>query len=172
MPLALKCMFCCTCLAGAGAGSRVCLLAQVTRCGLQITDCDSSTTHLPFREVHPPCASLPLQAAQSPLTVAVAAGAIALPTLLKLAALFEKKQLATDLHTCEQLPVEIELGPEFVFHSIFACPVSRDQSTAENPPVLLPCNHVLCEQSVLKIAKSRTRMFKCPYCPTEVSRCF
>ena len=27
----------------------------------------------------------------------------------------------------EQLPVEIPLGQEFVFHSIFACPVSRDQ---------------------------------------------
>ena len=27
----------------------------------------------------------------------------------------------------EQLPLEIPLGPEFVFHSIFACPVSRDQ---------------------------------------------
>lgn len=109
-----------------------------------------------------------MQAAQSPLAVAVAAGAIALPALLKLAALFEK-QLSTDLHTCEQLPVEVELGPEFVFHSIFACPVSRDQSTSDNPPVLLPCNHVLCEQSVLKIAKSRARSFKCPYCPTEVS---
>jgi hypothetical protein len=27
----------------------------------------------------------------------------------------------------EQLPVEIPLGREFVFHSVFACPVSRDQ---------------------------------------------
>jgi hypothetical protein len=43
----------------------------------------------------------------------------------------------------------------------------RDQSTPDNPPLLLPCNHVLCEQSVLKIAKSRTRVFKCPYCPVE-----
>jgi len=33
--------------------------------------------------------------------------------------------------------------------------------------VLLPCNHVLCEQSVLKIAKSRMRTFKCPYCPVD-----
>lgn len=27
----------------------------------------------------------------------------------------------------EQLPLEVPLGQEFVFHSIFACPVSRDQ---------------------------------------------
>ena len=33
---------------------------------------------------------------------------------------------------------------EFVFHSIFACPVSKDQSTRDNPPMLLPCGHVLC----------------------------
>ena len=32
-----------------------------------------------------------------------------------------------DWSNCEQLPVEIELGKEFVFHSVFACPVSRDQ---------------------------------------------
>ena len=36
---------------------------------------------------------------------------------------------------------------EFVFHSIFACPVSKDQSTDTNPPMLLPCGHVLCQVS-------------------------
>ena len=70
-----------------------------------------------------------------------------------------------DLAVCEELPVELELGQEFVFHSIFACPVSRDQSTPENPPTMLPCGHVLCKQSVVKIAKGTTRTFKCPYCP-------
>lgn len=30
-----------------------------------------------------------------------------------------------DLKCCHQLPVELELGDEFVFHTIFACPVSR-----------------------------------------------
>lgn len=67
----------------------------------------------------------------------------------------------------DELPVEIELGPEFVFRSIFACPVSRDMSTSDNPPMLLPCGHVLCEQTCAKLAKTRTRPFKCPYCPQE-----
>jgi hypothetical protein len=34
----------------------------------------------------------------------------------------------------KQLPVETPLDNAFQFHSIFACPVSREQSTAENPP--------------------------------------
>lgn len=110
--------------------------------------------------------SLMGQACESPLAVSVAAGAAALPPLFKLATVMEQK-MQGDLRTCEQLPMELELGDEFVFHSIFACPVSRDQSTPDNPPMLLPCNHVLCEQSVLKIAKNRTRVFKCPYCPVE-----
>lgn len=109
--------------------------------------------------------SLMGQAFESPLAVTVAAGTIALPALLKLATVMEKN--LQDFKTCDQLPIEIELGPEFVFHSIFACPVSKDQSGVDNPPMLLPCNHVLCEQSILKIAKTRTRNFKCPYCPME-----
>jgi hypothetical protein len=55
--------------------------------------------------------------------VALAAGTVALPALLKLASVMEKG--GQDLQSCEQLPVELELGREFVFHSIFACPVSR-----------------------------------------------
>ncbi|KAL6756141.1 hypothetical protein V8C86DRAFT_2655777 [Haematococcus lacustris] len=102
---------------------------------------------------------------ESPLAVALAAGAVALPALIKLSAAMEKGK--QDLRTVDQLPVELGLGTEFVFHPIFACPVSRDQATPDNPPMLLPCNHVLCQQSVLKIAKSRTRVFKCPYCPVE-----
>lgn len=105
------------------------------------------------------------QAFESPLAVTVAAGSVALPALLKLAQVMEKN--GQDLSACEQLPIELELGQEFVFHSIFACPVSRDQSTPDNPPKLLPCNHVLCEQSIAKISRSRNKVFKCPYCPME-----
>jgi hypothetical protein len=98
--------------------------------------------------------------------VTVAAGSVGLPALLKLASVMEKGGQGS-LASCQQLPIEIELGQEFVYHSIFACPVSREQSTADNPPKLLPCNHVLCEQSILRIARNRSRVFKCPYCPME-----
>ncbi|MEW5312091.1 MAG: hypothetical protein WDW38_003745 [Sanguina aurantia] len=74
------------------------------------------------------------QASESPFTVTVAAGSAALPELLKLACVMERTCTLQDLQTCEQLPMELELGSEFAFHSIFACPVSREQSSAENPP--------------------------------------
>jgi hypothetical protein len=69
-----------------------------------------------------------LQAYDSPLAVTLAAGSVALPALLKLAGVMEKG--GQELASCDQLPIEIELGQEFVYHSIFACPVSRDQSRA------------------------------------------
>ena len=47
--------------------------------------------------------------------------------------------------------------------------VSREQSTAGNPPMLLPCGHALAKQSLLKIAKNSGRPFKCPYCPMEAT---
>ncbi|GAB4815761.1 hypothetical protein N2152v2_002807 [Parachlorella kessleri] len=121
------------------------------------------------------------QAQDSPLLVTVAAGSAALPTLLKLASVVAlAAPTAAELaaggagaggegEEAPSLPVEIPLGREFVFHSIFACPVSREQSSAGNPPWMLPCGHVICKQSVLKIAKAATRPFKCPYCPQEAT---
>ena len=99
------------------------------------------------------------QAYESPLLVTTAAGSVALPTLIKLATVMEGQ--AQDLSRIEQLPVDLELGPEFIFHSIFACPVSRDQSGPNNPPMMLPCGHVLCATSIDRIAKNPSRSFNC-----------
>ncbi|OIV96103.1 hypothetical protein TanjilG_13035 [Lupinus angustifolius] len=107
------------------------------------------------------------QSYQSALSVAFAAGVEGLPTLLKLANLMASKK--PEWQAMKQLPVSVELGKEFQFHSIFVCPVSRDQGSEENPPMLLPCLHVLCKQSIIKLSKSSTRTFKCPYCPAEAT---
>ena len=107
------------------------------------------------------------QSYDSPLSVAVAAGVEGLPTLLKLANVMAAKK--QEWQAMKQLPVPVELGKEFQFHSIFVCPVSRDQGSEENPPMLLPCLHVLCKQSIIKLSKSSTRTFKCPYCPQEAT---
>mmetsp|Transcript_15093 Transcript_15093/g.29086 ORF Transcript_15093/g.29086 Transcript_15093/m.29086 type:complete len:407 (-) Transcript_15093:152-1372(-) len=126
------------------------------------------------------------QAQVSPLSTTMIAGTIALPRLLKLANVMMcqnfvqsnshlgNNSLACDMTASEdrksfsQLPVEIHLGKEFVFHSVFACPVSKDQATEDNPPMLMPCGHVLCKVSITKLAKGgNNRPFKCPYCPNE-----
>ncbi|KAF9607936.1 hypothetical protein IFM89_003856 [Coptis chinensis] len=107
------------------------------------------------------------QSYESPLNVVIEAGVQGLPTLLKLANVMAAKK--QEWLAMKQLPVPLDLGREFQFHSIFVCPVSRDQGSEENPPMLMPCGHVLCKQSIVKLSKSSTRTFKCPYCPLEAT---
>ena len=85
------------------------------------------------------CCALMGASAESPFAVAVAAGAAALPTLLKMTAVMTAK--GQPWEGLEQLPLEVELPPRFAFHSVFACPVARDQSTPDNPPMILPCGY-------------------------------
>ncbi|KAG2696037.1 hypothetical protein I3760_07G040200 [Carya illinoinensis] len=103
---------------------------------------------------------------ESPLSVTIAAGIQGLPPLLKfMNVMAGKKQ---EWQTMKQLPVPVELDKEFQFHSVFVCPVSKEQSTDDNPPMLMPCGHVLCKQSIMKMSKNSSKSFKCPYCPSDV----
>ncbi|KAJ5278809.1 hypothetical protein N7478_004181 [Penicillium angulare] len=108
------------------------------------------------------CSLLGLSA-DSPLYVAATAGAIALPTLLKLQTIMKSKH--TEWTSENELPVEIPLPPSYLFHSIFVCPVSKEQATDENPPMMMPCGHVIAEESLRRLSKGNR--FKCPYCPNE-----
>lgn len=108
------------------------------------------------------------QPSNSPLTVALSAGLESLPALLKLVHVMALKK--DEWEAMKQLPVPLELGNEFQFHSVFVCPVSRDQSSEENPPMMMPCRHVISKQSLMRLSKNCTyRGFKCPYCPAETS---
>ncbi|KAJ5572224.1 Zinc finger RING/FYVE/PHD-type [Penicillium sp. DV-2018c] len=130
------------------------------------------------------CSLLGLSA-DSPLYIAATAGAIALPTLLKLQDIMKSKR--TEWTTENELPVrrplcsvqvysqdkadnsiyqvEIPLPPQYLFHSIFVCPVSKEQATDDNPPMMMPCGHVIAQESLKRLAKGNR--FKCPYCPSE-----
>ncbi|KAL1970601.1 hypothetical protein VTN77DRAFT_4245 [Rasamsonia byssochlamydoides] len=108
------------------------------------------------------CSLLGLSA-DSPLYIAATAGAIALPTLQKLQTIMKAKR--TEWTTQNELPVEIPLPPSYLFHSIFVCPVSKEQTTDQNPPMMMPCGHVIAQESLTRLSKGSK--FKCPYCPNE-----
>jgi E3 ubiquitin-protein transferase RMND5 len=108
------------------------------------------------------CSLLGLSA-DSPLYVAATAGAIALPNLLKVKSVM--KATRTEWTTHQEMPVEIPLPPAYHFHSIFVCPVSKEQATDANPPMMMPCGHVICKESLDRVSKGSR--FKCPYCPSE-----
>jgi hypothetical protein len=76
------------------------------------------------------------------------------------------KERKSEWSQTDELPIEIQLAPENRYHSIFACPVSKEQSTEQNPPMMMTCGHVITKESLQKLSKSNGRV-KCPYCPTE-----
>ncbi|KAI5235540.1 RMND5A protein [Aureobasidium subglaciale] len=108
------------------------------------------------------CAMLGLSE-KSPLYTAATAGAIALPVLEKLERVMG--EVGGQWTSVNELPVEIPLPHSYLFHSIFVCPVSKEQGTDTNPPMMLPCGHIIAKESLEKI--SRGNKFKCPYCPVE-----
>ncbi|ODA81049.1 hypothetical protein RJ55_04011 [Drechmeria coniospora] len=102
-------------------------------------------------------------AAESPLYVAVTAGSIALPRLIKYTTYMKEKK--TEWTTENELAFETPLPESMIYHPIFVCPVSKEQTTESNPAMMLPCGHVICRDSLHRIAKGSR--YKCPYCPTE-----
>ena len=77
--------------------------------------------------------------------------------------------------TSNELPCEVELGREFLFHNVFVCPVSKEVSVSskDNPPMLLTCGHVISKNSLNRLARgaaaSRDGKFKCHTCPTTMT---
>ncbi|TMW65451.1 hypothetical protein Poli38472_008093 [Pythium oligandrum] len=99
------------------------------------------------------------------LDTCLSVGIAALPAMRKLVAVMDSKM--TDWEALEELPVELPIANEHRFHTVFACPVSKEESTPSNPPMLLKCGHVICKSCVKKISFNMTRRFKCPTCPME-----
>ncbi|XP_023213481.1 protein RMD5 homolog A-like isoform X1 [Centruroides sculpturatus] len=110
------------------------------------------------------CALLGLSV-ESPLTVCINAGCIALPALLNIKQVMQQRQVTGVWSTRDELPIEIDLGHKCRFHSIFACPILRQQSSDSNPPMRLVCGHVISRDALNKLANGNK--LKCPYCPVE-----
>ncbi|KAL2136523.1 hypothetical protein VTI74DRAFT_3348 [Chaetomium olivicolor] len=108
------------------------------------------------------CSLLGLSA-ESPLYLAVTAGALALPRLMKYT--MATRATGTEWTTAQELPFETPLPESMLFHSIFVCPVSKEQTTEDNPPMVIPCGHMLAKETLQKLCKGSR--FKCPYCPSE-----
>ncbi|POS77749.1 hypothetical protein DHEL01_v203845 [Diaporthe helianthi] len=109
------------------------------------------------------CSLLGLSA-ESPLYVAATAGAISLPRLMMFVGV--RAQARASWTTASELAFDTPLPRSMIYHSIFVCPVSKEQTTDRTPPMMLPCGHVLARDSLKNLVKSHQR-YKCPYCPVE-----
>lgn len=52
------------------------------------------------------------------------------------------------------LQIEIDLGKQGRYHSVFACPILRQQSTENNPPMKLVCGHVISRDALNKLTNA------------------
>ncbi|KAG7389867.1 E3 ubiquitin-protein transferase rmnd5b [Phytophthora pseudosyringae] len=102
---------------------------------------------------------------RSYLETCLSAGVSALPAMHKLVSVMDSKMGGWS--SMEELPVEIPIAKELRFHNVFSCPVSKEENTPENPPILLKCGHVICRSCVKRFSYNMTRRFKCPTCPVE-----
>ncbi|KZO95194.1 hypothetical protein CALVIDRAFT_500452 [Calocera viscosa TUFC12733] len=65
-----------------------------------------------------------------------------------------------------ELPVELPVPVRHRYHTVVCCPVVREPTNEENPPMLLSCGHVISKEAITRLQKGAQRV-KCPYCPVE-----
>ncbi|XP_053608910.1 E3 ubiquitin-protein transferase RMND5B [Plodia interpunctella] len=101
----------------------------------------------------------------SPVAGAVLAGARVLPALHDIRAKMTHPHVIA-AWADDELPLEVDLGEDGGgYHSVFACPILRQQASEQNPPMRLLCGHVISRDALNKLAMAAK--LKCPYCPME-----
>ncbi|CAF3384971.1 unnamed protein product [Rotaria sp. Silwood1] len=101
----------------------------------------------------------------SPLYVVMKIGFQALPALMSIVNAMQNTQVCHILSK-DELPIEVDVGQEHRYHSVFACPILRQQTTDQNPPMKLVCGHVISKDALNKL--SIQNKLKCPYCPLGI----
>ncbi|XP_050549972.1 E3 ubiquitin-protein ligase RMND5A isoform X4 [Spodoptera frugiperda] len=103
----------------------------------------------------------------SPLAGGVLAGARVLPALHDIRSKMSHPHVIA-AWSDDELPFEVDLGEDGGgYHSVFACPILRQQASEQNPPMRLLCGHVISRDALNKLAMGAK--LKCPYCPMEQS---
>lgn len=107
---------------------------------------------------------------ECPLNICIHAGCKALPALINIVQVMQQTQVGHILSK-DELPIEIDIGPNCRYHSVFTCPILRQQSTDLNPPMKLICGHVISKDALNKLNSTgkyvNNKLLKCPYCPIE-----
>lgn len=99
---------------------------------------------------------------ESPLEVTINAGCEALPSLINIKQAIQMRHVTGVWSSRDELPIETR---KCHYHSIFACPILRQQSSESNPPMRLTCGHVISRDALNKLTNGSK--LKCPYCPVE-----
>ncbi|WOL05811.1 hypothetical protein Cni_G14542 [Canna indica] len=116
---------------------------------------------LPEKFKHQFC-SLLGESYQGALGVAIVTGFRELPMLVKLQKLTDGEQ---DWESMHQLPIPIELETQLLLRSVVVCPGLKEKTSNENPPLLMPCGHVLSKKLITLISgNTRCLSFWCPCC--------
>ncbi|KAG6442427.1 hypothetical protein O3G_MSEX002369 [Manduca sexta] len=111
------------------------------------------------------CALLRL-APLSPLAGAVLAGGRVLPALHDIRAKMTHPHVIA-AWSDDELPFEVDLGEEGGgYHSVFACPILRQQASDQNPPMRLLCGHVISRDALNKLAMG-AKSVQQTYCITN-----
>lgn len=104
---------------------------------------------------------------ESGFYLSIVSGMISLPQILKAESILKSKK---EMLNEKELPYEIQLPNQLKFHNLFICPVSKEISTPDNPPMLLTCGHCISQNALEKMQRSGTNsQIKCPTCPNTQS---
>ncbi|KRZ84050.1 Protein RMD5 -like protein A, partial [Trichinella sp. T8] len=101
----------------------------------------------------------------NPLGIILEAGTRAVPALLHLNKVMKSGQVMEFFGQVDELPIEVDLNGLPQYHSVFSCPILRQQTSEVNPPVRLVCGHVISKEAMNRLVLHER--LKCPYCPQE-----